>query len=135
MTSTSVNWQGSRTPLSERRRHTEGAGSVQPLPIPPMFMIHKETPPLFVYYFSKKCLIFIEIRAIIHIPKQKEDANMKTVFYIDGRKTTRKAVRELVGEERLKQMLAEAKEDFLEDSCIATDYHLGRYGMLSIRFC
>jgi hypothetical protein len=61
--------------------------------------------------------------------------NMKTVFYIDGRKTTRKAVRELVGEERLKQMLAEAKEDFLEDPCIATDYHLGRYGMLSIRFC
>ena len=60
---------------------------------------------------------------------------MKTKFYIDGRKTTRKAVRELVGEERLKQMLAEAKEDFLEDSCIATDYHLGCYGMLSIRFC
>ena len=60
---------------------------------------------------------------------------MKIRFYIDGRKTTRKAVRDLVGEDRLKRMLAEAKEDFLEDPGIATDYHLGRFGMLSIRFC
>jgi hypothetical protein len=60
---------------------------------------------------------------------------MKTVFYIDGRKTTRKAVKEMVGEERLKRMLAEAREDFLEDPGIETDYHLGCYGMLSIRFC
>ena len=60
---------------------------------------------------------------------------MKTRFYIDGKKTTRKAVKELVGEDRLKRMLAEAREDFLEDPSIAADYHLGRYGMLSIRFC
>lgn len=60
---------------------------------------------------------------------------MKTILYLDGKKTTRKEVRDLVGEDRLKRMLAEAKEDFLEDPCIATDYHLGRFGMLSIRFC
>jgi hypothetical protein len=60
---------------------------------------------------------------------------MKTTLYLDGKKTTRKAVKEMVGEERLKRMLAEAKEDFLEDPDIATDYFLGRFGMLSIRFC
>ena len=40
---------------------------------------------------------------------------MKTTFYLDGKKTTRKAVKELVGEERLKRMLKEAKETFLEE--------------------
>ena len=60
---------------------------------------------------------------------------MKTTLYLDGKKITRKAVKDLVGEEKLKRMLAEAKEDFLEEPGIATDYFLGRYGMLSIRFC
>ena len=41
---------------------------------------------------------------------------MKTTFYLDGKKTTRKAVKELVGEERLKRMLKEAKETFLEEA-------------------
>ena len=40
---------------------------------------------------------------------------MRTNFYLNGKKITRKAVKELVGEERLKEMLAEAKETFLED--------------------
>ncbi len=38
---------------------------------------------------------------------------MKTTFYINNKKTTRKAVKEMVGEVRLKEMLAQAKETFL----------------------
>lgn len=60
---------------------------------------------------------------------------MKTRFYLNGKKTTRKAVRELVGEDRLKRMLAEAREDFLEDPCTQNDFFLGRHGMLTIAFC
>ena len=36
---------------------------------------------------------------------KSEDRKMKTRFYLDGKKTTRKAVKELVREERLKRML------------------------------
>lgn len=60
---------------------------------------------------------------------------MKTRFYLNGKKTTRKAVRELVGEDRLKRMLAEAREDFLEDPCTQNDFFLGCHGMLTIAFC
>ena len=58
---------------------------------------------------------------------------MTTKFYLDGKKTTRKAVKELVGEERLKRMLTEAKEVFMEDPLIQNDYFLGRQ-MLTIEF-
>ena len=58
---------------------------------------------------------------------------MKTNFYLDGKKTTRKAVKELVGEERLKGMLEEAKEVFMEDPNIQNDFFLGRQ-MLTIEF-
>ncbi len=34
---------------------------------------------------------------------------MKTKFCLNGKKTTRKAVKELVGEERLSRMLKDAK--------------------------
>ena len=59
---------------------------------------------------------------------------MKTVFYIDGKKTTRKAVKELVGEERLNKMVEDAKETFFEDPMIQNDFFLGRQ-MLTIEFC
>ena len=58
---------------------------------------------------------------------------MKTIFYLDGKKTTRKAVKELVGEERLKRMLKEAKETFREDPLVENDFFLGRQ-MLTIEF-
>ncbi len=58
---------------------------------------------------------------------------MKTTFYLDGKKTTRKAVKELVGEERLKRMLKEAKETFLEDPMVQNDFFIGS-GMLTIKF-
>lgn len=60
---------------------------------------------------------------------------MKTKFCLNGKKTTRKAVKELVGEERLSRMLKEAKETFLEDPLIQNDFFLGGQQMLTIEFC
>ena len=58
---------------------------------------------------------------------------MRTNFYLNGKKITRKAVKELVGEERLKEMLDEAKETFLEDPLTQNDFFIGN-GMLTIEF-
>ena len=58
---------------------------------------------------------------------------MKTIFYLDGKKTTRKAVKELLGEERLKRILEEAKKTYLEDPLVQNDFFIGS-GMLTIEF-
>ncbi len=60
---------------------------------------------------------------------------MRTKFYLDGKKITKKALQERIGEERLKRMMQEAKETFLEDPLIQNDFYLGREGMLTIEFC
>jgi hypothetical protein len=64
---------------------------------------------------------------------QNGGKNMTTKFYLDGKKITRKAVKEQVGEERLKKMLAEAKKTFMEDPLIEIDFFIG-IGMLTIEF-
>ena len=58
---------------------------------------------------------------------------MTTKFYLDGEKITRKAVKELIGEERLKRILEEAKETFFEDPLVQNDFFIGN-GMLTIEF-
>ena len=58
---------------------------------------------------------------------------MKTTFYLDGKKTTRKAVKELLGEERLKRILEDAKKTYLEDPLVQNDFFIGS-GMLTIEF-
>ena len=58
---------------------------------------------------------------------------MKTTFYLDGKKTTKKAVKELLGEERLKRILEEAKKTYLEDPLVQNDFFIGS-GMLTIEF-
>ena len=58
---------------------------------------------------------------------------MKTTFYLDGKKTTRKAVKELLGEERLKRIIEEAKKTYLEDPLVQNDFFIGS-GMLTIEF-
>lgn len=58
---------------------------------------------------------------------------MKTKFYLNGKKATRKAIKEQVGEERLARMLKEAKETFLEDPLVQNDFFIGS-GMLTIAF-
>ena len=40
---------------------------------------------------------------------------MRTKFYLNGKKITKKALQERIGEERLKRLVQEAKETFLED--------------------
>jgi hypothetical protein len=67
------------------------------------------------------------------VTKTKGEKTMKTTFYLDGKKTTRKAVKELVGEERLKGILEEAKETFLEDPLVQNDFFIGS-GMLTVEF-
>lgn len=58
---------------------------------------------------------------------------MKTRFYLNGKKTTRKAVKEKLGEERLKEMVKEAKETFMEDPLEQNSFFIGN-GMLTIEF-
>lgn len=58
---------------------------------------------------------------------------MKTNFYLNGKKTTRKAVKEMVGAERLDQMLKGAKEAFFTDPLEEISYYIGS-GMLTIQF-
>ena len=60
---------------------------------------------------------------------------MRTKFYLDGKKITKKVLQERIGEERLKKLVQEAKETFLEDPQIQNDFYLGREGMLTIEFC
>lgn len=60
---------------------------------------------------------------------------MRTKFYLDGKKITKKVLQEWIGEERLKKLVQEAKETFLEDPLIQNDFYLGREGMLTIEFC
>lgn len=60
---------------------------------------------------------------------------MRTKFYLDGKKITKKALQERIGEERLKKLVQEAKETFMEDPLIQNDFYLGREGMLTIEFC
>jgi len=62
-----------------------------------------------------------------------EGKTMTTKFYLNGKKTTRKAVKELVGEARLARMLKEAKETFFEDPMTENSFFIGN-GMLTIEF-
>ena len=73
----------------------------------------------------------------MYIPKGKtdkmEDSNMKTKFYINGKKTTRKAIQEQLGADRLAKMMKEAKETFMDDPQIQNDFFIGN-GILTITF-
>lgn len=59
---------------------------------------------------------------------------MKTNYYIEGKKTTKKALTEKLGAERLKRMTEEAKQGFLEDPFEEQSYFLGSAGVLVIEF-
>lgn len=58
---------------------------------------------------------------------------MKTKFYLNGKKTTRKAIKERLGSDRLARMLKEAKETFMADPLTQNDFFIGN-GMLTIAF-
>lgn len=59
---------------------------------------------------------------------------MKTRFYLNNKKTTKKALQEKLGKERLDRMIEEAKETFREDPLIENGYYLGGVGSLIIEF-
>lgn len=58
---------------------------------------------------------------------------MKTKFYLNGKKITRKTIQEQLGADRLARMLREAKETFLADPLTQNDFFIGN-GMLTIAF-
>ena len=57
---------------------------------------------------------------------------MKTTYYLNGKKTTRKALKDQLGEERLKRMTAEATEGFKADPLEEQSFFLGKAGTLTI---
>ena len=59
---------------------------------------------------------------------------MKTTFYLNGKKTTRKAVTELISAERLERYIAEAKDSFFEDPLTENSFWLGGRNTLTIEF-
>lgn len=59
---------------------------------------------------------------------------MRTEYYLNGKKVTRKAIKAIVGEQRLADMIAESKETFLSDPNIRNDYYIGGGRMLTIVF-
>ena len=59
---------------------------------------------------------------------------MKTVFYINNKKVTKKAVTEMVGTESIKRYIKEAKEGFMNDPLEQQSWTLGSKGMLVIEF-
>lgn len=71
------------------------------------------------------------------VPKGKtnktEGYTMKTKFYLNGKKITRKTIQEQLGADRLARMLREAKETFLADPLTQNDFFIGN-GMLTIAF-
>lgn len=58
---------------------------------------------------------------------------MKTTFYLNGKRITKKAATEILGKEKLERYIKEAKETFFEDPEIANDWWIGS-GMFSIEF-
>ena len=59
---------------------------------------------------------------------------MKTTFYLNGKNTSRKALTEMLGADRLKRYIEEAKEAFFEDPLTQNSFWLGGKNMLTIEF-
>ena len=64
----------------------------------------------------------------------KEAHTMKTTFYLNGKKTTKKFIINLIGTERLKQYIEDAKETFFEDPLTQNSFWIGGRDMLTIEF-
>ena len=59
---------------------------------------------------------------------------MKTTFYLNGKKTSRKALTEKIGADRLKRYIEEAKETFFADPLTQNSFWLGDKDTLTIEF-
>jgi len=58
---------------------------------------------------------------------------MKTNYYIEGKKTTKKALTEKLGKERIDRLTKEAKEGFMQDPLEQQSFYTSA-GMLTIEF-
>lgn len=58
---------------------------------------------------------------------------MKTIYRLDGKKISKKALTEMMGAEEVKRMTKEAWETTMEDPNICNDFFIGK-GMLNIEF-
>ena len=59
---------------------------------------------------------------------------MKTTFYLNGKKTSRKALTEKIGAERLERYIEEAKEAFFADPLTQNSFWIGGKDTLTIEF-
>lgn len=58
---------------------------------------------------------------------------MKTTLYLDGKKTTRKHVAELIGKDRLDRIIKASAQSFRRDPLTQNDFWIGRH-MLTVEF-
>ena len=58
---------------------------------------------------------------------------MKVTLYLNGKKTTRKHMIELIGESRLDRYIRESEREYWEGPLVENDYMVPG-GMLTIRF-
>ncbi len=58
---------------------------------------------------------------------------MKTLLYLNGKKTTRKALLERMPESTLERLIRAAKEQFWEDPLVQNDFMVSG-GILTIKF-
>lgn len=59
---------------------------------------------------------------------------MKTVFYLNGQRITRKALSELIGAAAVRRLVMQAKETHFVDPLVQNDFFLGSYGIVTICF-
>ncbi|MCC8075294.1 MAG: hypothetical protein LIO95_05015 [Clostridiales bacterium] len=59
---------------------------------------------------------------------------MRTNYYLNGKKITKKKLTEMLGADRVKRITDCAKEGFREDPNEELDFFLGTKGMLNIQF-
>lgn len=59
---------------------------------------------------------------------------MRTAFYLGNKKITKKAAAELVGKERLAEMIRESKEEFKRDPYTQNSYMVSGFQTLVIEF-
>lgn len=64
----------------------------------------------------------------------KAKENTKMIFYLNNKKITKKAVKELIGEESLKRIIDQGKETFMEDPYTQISFFFGADKMISIEF-
>lgn len=66
--------------------------------------------------------------------QQKTKENTKMKFYLNNKKISKKALKELIGEESLKRIIEEGKETFMDDPYTQISFFFGMDRMVNIEF-